>query len=81
MTNVTVHQITQKSRGKNEAYLNVDIGEMHVSVWTSCYSQPTYLVQVGIQVRLIQFESQTMADKWLEGRKNSLKQRISRLEG
>ncbi len=80
MTNVTVHQITQRSRGKNEAYLNIDIGESHVSVWTSCYSQSTYLIQVGIQIRLIQFESQARADEWLAGRENIERQKITKLE-
>lgn len=74
MTSVTVHQLKQKHSGKNDAFMNVDVGGFHVRVWTSNYSHPTYLIQYGIQVELIQFDDQESANEWLKERNKIFKE-------
>ena len=79
MTSLKLNQLTQRmGRG---AYLNIEEGDLHVYAWTSCYTQPTYLVQMGIQVGLIQFDSQEMADEWLEERKDVPEIKVTLLDG
>ncbi len=71
MTDVTIHQITSRMSGMGiKAFMNVDESDLYVHVWTSCYNSPTYLLQDKFQVGLIQFDSQQMADEWLNEHKN-----------
>ena len=77
MTRVIVRQITQKNG--DGAYMNVDEDEFSVSVWTFMHGLPTYLMQNGLEVRLIQFEDQEVADEWLEQNK-SLFPKIAKLK-
>ncbi len=63
MSNVEVHQLTSKCI---DSFLNVDEGLYHVRVWTSSFSHPTYLLELGDHVGLIQFDDQAIADEWLE---------------
>ena len=69
MTWITVRQITSKATNIG-AFMNVREEDLHVSVAMVVWKSPTYLIQDGIHVKLIQFDSQEMADEWLEEHKN-----------
>ena len=68
MTWVTVRQITSQATDTG-AYMNVKEDDLHVSVAMVVWKSPTYLLQDGTHVKLIQFDSQAMADEWLEEHK------------
>ena len=68
MTWVTVRQITSKATDTG-AFMNVNEDDLHVSVAMQVWKCPTYLLQDGIHVKLIQFDYQEMADEWLEEHK------------
>jgi hypothetical protein len=76
MASVTVHQLQSKSKGLT--FLNVDEGYGHVDVWGSVYNCPTYLLQIGMEFHIIQFESQEYADEFLS--EGTRKYRITKLE-
>ena len=65
---VTVRQITSKATNSG-AFMNVKEEDLYVSVMMVVWKCPTYLIQDGIHAKLIQFDSQEMADEWLEERK------------
>ena len=69
MTWVTVRQITSQSTNSG-AFMNVTEESLYVSVAVLVWKFPTYLIQDGIHVKLIQFDSQNMADEWLEEHKD-----------
>ncbi len=79
MTWVTVRQISQTFKPINGAFMNVDESELHVSVSTIIYQHPTYLIQNGIHATFIQFDSQEMADEWLD-EKRKPEWKVTRLE-
>ena len=79
MTWVKVRQISQQSNPISGALMNVDEGDFHVRVMTIIHERPTCLIQYGINVQLIQFDDEEMADEWLEEHRKP-KWKVTQLE-
>jgi hypothetical protein len=62
---VSVKQLCSINNGR--AFLNVDEGYGHISVWTSTYKTLTFLLRNSKNtiVRLIQFDDPDWAYEWL----------------
>ena len=60
----TINQITPTM--STSAFVNVDNHELHTMVWGSSYGTPVYIFMLDIAWHVIVFDSQAMADEWLE---------------
>lgn len=67
MTSVKVNQITSRDNGHGRnAFLNVEEEDGRIEVWGSPYKHPTYLLQSGIDFRLIQFDDHEWVHEFFE---------------